>query len=140
MLPGLNVRGLHPKRGSVSFGWYVLGADGEDIPGAVGEPLLLPAPVVVGAGLVIGQIVVDVVLVLEAGSDAVGDVARGIGEFPGVEEEVLRIVAAYAVHHRRIEGIQAENPVELVGRERVQLLLEFGIVGKLLGGEARGGS
>ena len=70
-------------------------------------------------------------LVLESGGDAIGNAAGRIGKFPGIKEEILRIVVADAVHHRGIEGIEAKNPVELASGEGAKLLLKFGIIGKL---------
>ena len=56
-----------------------MGGDGQHVPGSVREPLLLTAPVVVGARLLVGQYPVDVVLVVETAGDSIGYSTRSGG-------------------------------------------------------------
>src|SRR5579863_2714255 len=105
----------------------------------MGQPLFAPAPVVVGSGYAIRNQVVDVVLVFESAGDAVGNAAGGVGEFPGIEIHVRRVVAAYTIQHAGVEGIFAENPVELVRCEGFKLFAEYGIAGQHASGKACGG-
>ena len=95
---------VRPKMPASRHGATLFGGDGENVPGAMGEPLFLPTPVVVRTGLFVGEVVIDAIFVLEASGDAVGNSARR-GGGSGIEEERLRIVAADAIHHGRVKGI-----------------------------------
>src|ERR1700739_2767 len=64
-----------------------------------GKPLLLPSPIIVGARLLVCEVVVDIVFVAKAAGDPVRNAPGRIREFPGIEEHVLRIVSPDTVHH-----------------------------------------
>src|SRR5262249_54871379 len=98
--------------------------DREHIPCGVRQPLLAPAPIVIGAGHRGRQVEIYVFIILEARRDAVDDAARRVLVFPGIEEHIVRVVASHAVQHRDIEGVQAENPIELIEREGLQPVMK----------------
>src|SRR5665213_4384763 len=78
--------------------------EGRQEPGAVRDPLLGPAPRLRRIGF-FGLLEVDVVFVELAGGDAVADTA---GCIPLVEV-VARVAVPVALHHARIERIEAED-------------------------------
>ena len=109
---------------------------GQQVPGGVRQPLLAPAPVVVGASRRMRQVEVDAVRISEARGDAVDDAAGGVGVFVGIEEAVLRVVAADAGKQRGVERIEAEDPVELILRIAAEAAGKGGVVGVVRNGAA----
>ena len=110
----------------------------EQVPGGVGQPLLAPAPVVVAAGHRVREVEIDVLLVAEAGGDAVGDAAGRVGVLERVEEAVLGVMVARTLQQRGVEGIAAEDPVELVLGVGAQAGGEGTVAGEVGRGRAGG--
>ena len=64
------------------------GGNRQQIPRCMRQPLFGPTPVVIFAGLCIGEIEVDVLLVIKAGGDAVHNATRCIGVFKGAKKAI----------------------------------------------------
>ena len=115
----------------VPDGVSVVEGDGVEVPGGVGEPLFAPAPVFIFAGDAEAEVEVDVVGVGEAAGDAVDDAAGGVGVFVGFEEHVGDVVAAGGLEHAGVEGVLAEDPVELVPGVGLEGVVEGFVVGEM---------
>ena len=115
------------------------GGGGQQIPGRVRQPLFPPTPIVVRARLVVGQQIVNIILVAEAACNSIGDSAGDVREFPGIKIHIGRVVVADTVEHAGIEGVEAENPVELAGSEGIELAQKCVIIGERWRSKPRGG-
>src|SRR6266545_3406417 len=128
-----------------SLGWsaaaqlssLIANRDREHIPCGVRQPLLAPSFFVFCGGHRDRQVEIYIFIMFEACRDAVDDTARRVLVFPGIEEHIVRVVASHAVQHRDIEGVQAENPIELIEREGLQLVLKRRVVSEVFRGKPR---
>ena len=108
----------------------------QQVPGGVRQPLLSPAPVVVGAGHRVGQVEVDAQRVAEAAGDAVHDPARRVRVLVRAEEQVVGVAPAVAVQHGGVEGVEPQDPVELILGVGAQARREGGVAGEVGQGQA----
>jgi hypothetical protein len=70
---------------------------------------------------------VDVFFVVEARGDAVADTSEGIWE-AGL---IFRVVASETVKHTGVEGIEAEDPIQLVHSILPEAVWKVPIVGEM---------
>ena len=64
----------------------------------MGQPLLRPPPVGILSRDGVGEVQIDIVFVVETGSNAVDDAAGGIRVFKGAKEAVGGVVATGTLH------------------------------------------
>ena len=100
----------------------------------MGDPLLAPAPAVLPLlGIGLGE-KVDVFFVIEACGDAVADASEGIWKV----SFVFWIVAPETVEHAGIEGIEAEDPIQLVCSILLEAVLQARILRDQRDGQSGG--
>src|SRR6266542_5647682 len=100
-----------------SLGWsaaaqlssLIANRDREHIPCGVRQPLLAPAPIVIGAGHRDRQVEIYIFIIFEARRDAVDDTARRVLVFPGIEEHIVRVVASHAVQDRKSTRLNSSH-------------------------------
>ena len=90
------------------------------------DPLFAPAPAVLARMSTRFGKEVYVLFVIDPGGDAVADTSVCVG----ILGFVFWVIAAESVEHTRVEGIETEDPVNLILGKATQTVCCFGINGE----------